>query len=49
MGSTWHELKGTLNILCSFVKTIKGRKVRHRTDNQNLVRALTNGSLFWLI
>ena len=30
--------------MCSFVKSIKGRKVRHRTDNQNVVRALTNGS-----
>ena len=46
MGSTWRELKGTLNILCSFVKTIRGRKVRHRTNNQNIVHALTNGSLF---
>ena len=46
MGSTWHEFKGTLNISCSFVKTIKERKVRHRTDNQNIVGALTNGSLF---
>ena len=32
MDSTWLELKGTFNVLCSFVKTIKGRKVRHRTD-----------------
>ena len=40
---TWRELKGTFNVLCSFVKIIKGRKVRHRTDNQNVVRALTNG------
>ena len=44
MDSTWRELKGTFNVLCSFVKIIKGRKVRHRTDNQNVVRALTNGS-----
>ena len=44
MDSTWHELKGTFNVLCSLVKPIKGKKVRHRTDNQNVVRALTNGS-----
>ena len=42
MDSTWHALKGTFNVLCSFVKSIKGRKVMHRTDNQNVARALTN-------
>ena len=44
MDATWRELKGTFNVLCSFVKSIKGRKVRDRTDNQNVVRVLTNGS-----
>ena len=44
MDSSWREVKGTFNVLCSFVKSIKGRKVRHRTDNQNVVRALTNGN-----
>ena len=37
-------LKGTFNVLCSFVKSIRGRKVRHRTDNQNVAHALKNGS-----
>ena len=44
MDSMWRELKSTFNVLCSFVKTIKGMKVSHRTDNQNIVCALTNGS-----
>ena len=44
MDSMWHKLKGTFNVLCSFVKSIKGRKVRHRIDNQNIVCVLTNGS-----
>ena len=44
MDSTWGELKGTFNVLYSFVKIIEGRMVRHRNDNQNVVRALTNGS-----
>ena len=39
MDSMWCELKGAFNVLCSFVKSIKGRKVRHRTDNQNRVHA----------
>ena len=42
--STWCELEGTFNVLCSFVKSIKGRKVRQRTGNQRVVHALTNGS-----
>ena len=35
MDSMWCERKGTFNVLCSFIKSIKERKVRHRTDNQN--------------
>ena len=37
--STWRELKGTLN-----VNILKGNIVRHRIDNQNVVRALSTGS-----
>ena len=44
MDSTWRHLEGTFNVLCSFVKSMKGRKVRHRTDNQNVVHTLTNGN-----
>ena len=44
MNSTWRVLKGTFNVLCSFVKSIKRRKFRQRADNLNVVRALTNGS-----
>ena len=44
MDSTWREFKGTFNVLCSFVKTIKESTVRHRIDNQNIVCAMTNGS-----
>ena len=44
MDSMWHELEGTFNVLCSFEKSIKGKKVRHRTDNQDIVHALTKGS-----
>ena len=42
--SMWRVLKGTFNVLCSSVKSMEGRKVRHRIDNQNVVRALTNES-----
>ena len=42
--STWRELKGTLNVMKSYVNILKGNTVKHRTDNQNVVRALSTGS-----
>ena len=42
--STWRELKGTLNVMHSYIDCLKGNTVKHRTDNQNVVRALSAGS-----
>ena len=42
--SMWRELKGTLNVMKSYVNILKGNTVKHRTDNQNVVRALSTGS-----
>ena len=42
--STWRELKGTFYMLSSHLKQLQGMVVKHRTDNQNVVRALFNGS-----
>ena len=42
--STWRALKGTLNVMHSYINWLKGNTVKHRTDNQNLVRALSAGS-----
>ena len=46
MDSTWPEFIGTMYFQCFVLicKTIKRRKVRHKTDNQIVVRALTNES-----
>ena len=42
--STWRELKGTLNVMHSYIDCLKGKTVKHRTDNQNVIRALSAGS-----
>ena len=42
--STWRELKGTFYVLASYLKQLQGMVVKRRTDNQNVVRALSNGS-----
>ena len=43
--STWRELKETLNVLMhSYINCLKGNTVKHRTDNQNVARALSAGS-----
>ena len=42
--SMWRELEGTLNVMKSYVNILKGNTVKHRTDNQNVVRALSTGS-----
>ena len=42
--STWRELKGTFYVLASYLKQLQGMVVKHQTDNQNVVRALSNGS-----
>ena len=42
--STWRELKGTFYVLASYLKQLQGIVVKHQTDNQNVVRALSNGS-----
>ena len=47
--STWRELKGTFYVLSSYLKQLQGMMVKHRTDNQNVVRALSNGSKTQLI
>ena len=39
--STWREQKGTLK---SYVNILKGNTVKHRTDKQNVVRALSTGT-----
>ena len=41
----WRELKGTLNVMKSYVDILKGNTVlKHQTDNQNVVRAPSTGS-----
>ena len=42
--ATCRELKGTLNVMKSYVNILKGNTIKHRTDNQNVVRALSTGS-----
>ena len=42
--STWRELKGTFYVLSSYLKQLQSMVVKHRTDNQNVVRALSDGS-----
>ena len=41
--STWRELKGTLNVMHSYIDCLKGNTVKHRTDNQNVIRAYSAG------
>ena len=41
--STWRELKGAFYML-SYLKQLQGMVVKHQTDNQNVIRALSNGS-----
>ena len=47
--STWREIKGTFYMLSSYLKQLQGMVVKHRTDNQNVIRALSNGSKTGLI
>ena len=35
--STWRELKGTLNVMHSYIDCLKGNTVKHRTDNQSVI------------
>ena len=42
--STYRELKATLYVLASFADQLKGKVVKHHSDNQNVVRVLFNGS-----
>ena len=42
--STWREIRGTKLVLQSLVDSLKGKKMLHRTDNQNTVRILSVGS-----
>ena len=42
--STWRELKGTLNVMHSYTDSLKRNTVKHRTDNQNIVWALSASS-----
>ena len=42
--SMWRELKGTLNVMKSYVNILKGNTVKHQTDNQKVVRALSTDS-----
>ena len=44
MSSTYRELKATLYVLASFADQLKGKVVKHHSDNQNVVRVLFNGS-----
>ena len=41
---TWRGLKGAFYVLASYLKQLQGMVVKHRTDNQNVIRALSNGS-----
>ena len=41
---TWHELKGTLNMLSSSVEIIHSQIVKHHTDNKNVVTVLSVGN-----
>ena len=47
--STLRELKGTFYVLSSYQKQLQGMVVKHRTDNQNVIRTLFNGSKTELI
>ena len=42
--STWRELKDTFYVLVSYLKQLQGMVVKQWIDNQNVVRALSNGS-----
>ena len=42
--STWRELRATHLVLKSFLADIRGKDVRHRTDNRNVVSILQVGS-----
>ena len=42
--SAWRELKGKPNVMKSHVNILKGNTVKHQTNNQNVVRALSKGS-----
>ena len=42
--STWRELKGALNVMKSCVNILEGNTVKHQTDNQNMVSALSTGN-----
>ena len=42
--STRRELKCTFYVLSSYLTQLQGMMVKHRTDNQNVVRALSNWS-----
>ena len=44
MSSTYRELKATLYVLASFADQLKGKVVKHHSDNQNVVSVLFNGS-----
>ena len=44
MSSTYRELKATLYVLASFADQLKGKVVKHHSDNQNVMRVLFNGS-----
>ena len=39
--SMWRELKDTLNVMKSYVNILRGNTVKHRTDVQDVVRALS--------
>ena len=47
--STWREFKGIFYVLSSYLKQLQEMVVKRRTDNQNVIRALSNGSKTELI
>ena len=42
--STWRELMATYLVLAAYIKHLRGRTIKHRTDNQNTERILVIGS-----
>ena len=42
--STWKELMATYLVLAAYIKHLRGRTIKHCTDNQNTERILVIGS-----
>ena len=45
--STWRELMAAYLVLAAYIKHLRGKTIKHRTDNQNTERILVIGSRNW--